>query len=178
VQTWQKWLLGGVLREYGVEEKLGYFVGDNASNNDTLVMALAEEQVFGNRYYDAGEHRLRCAGHVVNLVVKAFWFGDVDRTLLQDSIVVTGDTMASWRKMGHWGKAPNINIYVLASPQRQQEFKRLGAQTILHRDNATQWNTGYTMIRSMLRNRDAVEVFCLRHSNELEHDRLFCYRDI
>jgi hypothetical protein len=28
-----------VLREYGVQEKLGHFVGDNASKNDTLVMA-------------------------------------------------------------------------------------------------------------------------------------------
>ena len=157
----------GVLREYGVEEKLGYFVEDNASNDDTLVMALAEEQVFGDRLYNAGEQRLRCGGHVVNLVVKAFWFGDVDRTLLQDSIVVTSDTMASWRKMGPWGKAHNISIYVLASPQQRQEFNQLGAQTILHRDNATRWNTGYTMIQSMLRNRDAVEVFCLRHSKEL-----------
>jgi len=59
----------GVLREYGVEEKLGYFVGDNASNNDTLVMALAEDQVFRNGYYDAGNHRLRRAVHDVNLEV-------------------------------------------------------------------------------------------------------------
>jgi hypothetical protein len=26
-----------VLHEYGIEEKFGYFVRDNASNNDTLV---------------------------------------------------------------------------------------------------------------------------------------------
>jgi hypothetical protein len=83
-----------------VEEKLGYFVGNNASNNDTLVMTLAEEQVFGDRCYDAGEWHLCHAGHVVNLLVKAFWFGDVGRTLLQDSIVVTSDTMASRRTMG------------------------------------------------------------------------------
>jgi hypothetical protein len=62
----------GVLREYRVEEKLEYFAGDNARNNDTLIMALAEHQGFGDNYYDAGEHRLRCTGHVVDLLFKAF----------------------------------------------------------------------------------------------------------
>jgi len=42
-----------VLREYGIEEKLGYFVGDNASNNDTLVRHVAKAQVEGNRLYNA-----------------------------------------------------------------------------------------------------------------------------
>jgi hypothetical protein len=161
-----------LLREYGVEERLGYFMGDNASNNDTLVRALADEQVFGEHHYDAQEHRLRCVGHVINLVVKAFWFGEVDRMLLQDTVIVTRDAMAEWRKMGPWGKAHNITIYVLASPQRRQEFLRLGGGTILHRDNATRWNTGYSMIQSMIRNRDAVDIFCLRHSDLLEEDRL------
>ena len=161
-----------ILREYGVEEKLGYLMGDNATNNATLVRALAEEQVDGTYHYDAGEHRLRCVGHVINLAVKAFWFGDVDRSLLQDTVIVTHDTMAEWWKMGPWGKAHNITVYVLASPKRRQEFKRLGGNTILHRDNATRWNTGYTMIQSVIRNRDAVEVFCQCHSEYLDSDRL------
>jgi hypothetical protein len=72
--------------------------------------------------------------------------------------------MAEWLKMGSWGKAHNITIYVLASPQRRQEFTRLAGTTILHRDNATQWNTGYTIIQSIIRNWDAVEVFCQCHS--------------
>jgi len=61
-----------VLREYGIEEKLGYFVGDNANNNDTLVRHLAEAEVEGNRLYDASEYRLRCVGHVIYPSVKAF----------------------------------------------------------------------------------------------------------
>jgi len=60
------------LREYGIEEKLGYFVGDNASNNDTLVRHLAEAQVAANRLYNASEYRLRCVRHVICLSVKAF----------------------------------------------------------------------------------------------------------
>jgi hypothetical protein len=146
-------------------------MGDNATNNASLVRALAEEQVHGTFHYDAGEHRLRCICHVINLAVKAFWFGDVDRTLLQDTVIVTSDTMAEWRKMVPWGIAPNITIYVLASPQRHQEFKQLCGTTSLHRDNATGWNTGYTMIPTIIRNQNAVEVFCQCHSEYLDSDR-------
>ena len=160
-----------VLRQYGVAEHIGYCVADNASNNDTLVNALGEDLIFSTYLYDASQRRLRCVGHVVNLVVRAFWFGEVDRALLQDIILVTSDTIAQWRRMGPWGEARNIAIYSLASPQRHQELKRLGGITVFQRDNATRWNSGYTMINSMLRNRDAIDVFCTRHS-DLEDGRL------
>jgi hypothetical protein len=46
-----------VMQSYGtgVQEKLCYVVGDNASNNGTLVRALSDDQVFSNRsgLYDA-----------------------------------------------------------------------------------------------------------------------------
>jgi hypothetical protein len=161
-----------ILQEYRVEEKIGYIMGDNATHNVTLVRALAEEQVHRTYHCDAEEHRLRCVGHVINLAVKDFWFGDVDHALLQRTVIFTHDTMAEWRKMGPWGKAHNITVYVLGSPQWRQEFKQLGGTTILHRDNAAWWNTGYTMIQSIIRNRDAVEVVCPRHSEYLDSDRL------
>jgi hypothetical protein len=161
-----------ILQEYGVEEKCGYIMEDNVSNNASLVRALVEEQVHGTYLYAAGEHRLRCIGNVINLAVKAFWFGDVDRALLKDTVIFTLDTMAEWRKIGHWDKAHNITMYVLASPQRRQVFKQLGGITILHRDNATRWNTGYSMIQSINLNRDAAEVFCQRHSDYLDSDHL------
>jgi hypothetical protein len=91
---------------------------------------------------------------------------------LKDTVIGTRDTMVEWRKMGPWGKAHNITIYFLVSPQRRLEFKQLGGTTFLHRDNAKRWNTGYTMIRGIIRNRDAVEVFCQSHSDTLESDRL------
>jgi len=160
------------LQEYGSQVSLGYFMGDNASNNVTLVRALANEQVSGEHHYYVHEHHLRCVDHVINLVVKAFWFGEVDRMILQDTVIVTRDTIAEWRKFGPWGRANNITTYVLASPQRRQEFKKLGVDTMLHRDNATRRNTGYTILQSMIRNRDAVDVFCLRHTEQLEEDRL------
>jgi hypothetical protein len=59
-------------------ENLGYFVGDNASNNVTLVRHLAEAQVESNRLYNALEFRLQWVGHEITPSVKEFWSGDVD----------------------------------------------------------------------------------------------------
>jgi len=43
---------------------------------------------------------------------------------------------------------------------------------MLHRNNATRWNTGYSMLQSMIRNGDAVDVFGPRHPEQLDEDRL------
>ncbi|KAI1553008.1 hypothetical protein PtrEW7m1_012390, partial [Pyrenophora tritici-repentis] len=52
-----------ILRLFGVDNaRVGYFVLDNASNNDTAVESLAEE--FG---FIASERRLRCCCHILNL---------------------------------------------------------------------------------------------------------------
>ena len=64
-----------VLEDFGIRNKLGYMVMDNAGSNNQLIAAVAtalnEEGVF----YDAQQRRLRCNGHVLNLAVQAFLFG-------------------------------------------------------------------------------------------------------
>jgi hypothetical protein len=165
-------VVGELWQENGVRERLGYFIGDNASNNDTLVRALADEHVLGEHNYNAQEHHLRWVGHVINPVVKLFWFGEVDRMILQDTVNIPRDSIAEWRKMWLRGTAHNITTHILASPQRWQEFKTLGGDTILQRNIATHWNTAYSMIQSLIRNRDAVDVFGLHHGELLEDDRL------
>jgi hypothetical protein len=52
-----------VIEDFGIQSRLGYFVLDNASNNDTAMRSIAE-------YFklDAKQCRLRCAGHIINLV--------------------------------------------------------------------------------------------------------------
>ena len=68
--------------------------------------------------YDTEYRRLRCIGHVINLSVRSFWFGEeVDRHVLQDVIIVSEETLAEWRKIGPWGKAHNITTYIRSSVQ-------------------------------------------------------------
>ncbi len=60
-----------VLNDYGVsKDKLGWFVLDNASNNDTVLLELQKTIEF-----DPQKNRLRCAGHIINLTVYAFLYG-------------------------------------------------------------------------------------------------------
>ena len=60
---------------YGFRNKLGYFVMDNHSANDTLVEHIAESLRQDGVLYDPIQRRLRCNGHIINLVVKAFLSG-------------------------------------------------------------------------------------------------------
>ena len=66
-----------VIELFGIEDKLGAFQMDNATNNDTALSALAA-RIPG---INMKELRLRCFGHVVNLVVKALLYGSKLSTL-------------------------------------------------------------------------------------------------
>jgi hypothetical protein len=61
-----------VIKYYEFQDRLGYFVLDSISSNDTCV-----REVLKNLRPDLDEkqHRLRCFGHVINLAAKAFLFG-------------------------------------------------------------------------------------------------------
>ncbi|KAG9388993.1 hypothetical protein A1F94_001886 [Pyrenophora tritici-repentis] len=57
--------------EYSIgSDKLGYFVLDNAANNDTAVSSLAHAYDF-----NAAHRRLRCGPHTLNLIGQAIIFG-------------------------------------------------------------------------------------------------------
>lgn len=53
-----------------LEDRIGYFVTDNAENNDTCLEDLGTE--FG---FDKQHKRLRCCGHIINLVARSILFG-------------------------------------------------------------------------------------------------------
>ena len=67
-----------VLQDYGIVEKLGAIVGNNASTNNTLCAAteeylLKEEEI----EWDATHWQICCIGHIINLAVQAFLFQNV-----------------------------------------------------------------------------------------------------
>jgi hypothetical protein len=51
-------------------DRVGYFTLDNAASNDTCIKALATEHNFCPE-----ERRVRCAGHIFNLCVRAMLYG-------------------------------------------------------------------------------------------------------
>jgi len=55
-----------LLRTFSINESnIGFFVLDNATNNDTTLVELAKELGF-----DLKERRLRCIRHIINLITE------------------------------------------------------------------------------------------------------------
>jgi hypothetical protein len=62
--------ISAIVQTFGLKQKLGWFVCDNALNNDTCIEALSSEFEF-----DHFKRRIRCIGHVINLVARSLLFG-------------------------------------------------------------------------------------------------------
>jgi hypothetical protein len=66
-------IIRAVFDDYDISRKFHCFVGDNATSNDSGL--IASLNLHPN--VDIEPHqRLRCAGHIINLVVKAIIYGD------------------------------------------------------------------------------------------------------
>ena len=122
-----------VLHQYGIINKLGVFVADNADSNDTAIKALMKE--IDPYIKDVAPYRSRCLGHIINLAAKAFIFGNnsdafeavtelVDETTPMDSQVIR-DAQAAWLKKGAIGKLHNLVVFIRSSPQRRAAFMRV-----------------------------------------------------
>ena len=138
-----------VLDDFGIRNKLGYMVMDNALSNDRLIDAVAQSLHAEGVQYDAKQRRLRCNGHVINLAVQAFLIGRTvdDFEYPETSTDSPSDTQLNqWRRLGPLGKLHNINVWILASPQRIQSFKKYSMGLLPHRDNSTRWNSWYNML--------------------------------
>jgi hypothetical protein len=63
-------VLSSTLDFYDISPLMGFFMMDNARSNDVCILELAEQHPTIRR-----ENRLRCVGHMLNLIVKALLFG-------------------------------------------------------------------------------------------------------
>ena len=155
-------VLVDVLEKYNICEKLGYMMLDNATNNDTAVESLDSELIWRGiiPVISSEERRLRCFGHILNLVVKELLFGK-DETVLETS----KDEITAWRKLGPLGKLHNIVRTIRSSPQRRDRFHaiQITDQTLkdptfmLRQDNDKRWNSTYDMIQLALQLQEAID---------------------
>ena len=76
-----------IIRSFGIEDKVGYFTLDNAANNETAMREIAQEL-----HFDPVQRRVRCVGHILNLVVKSLLFGK-DADAFEDTFV-KGEALA------------------------------------------------------------------------------------
>ena len=166
-----------VVEDFEIQPNLGYFQSDNASSNDTCITAILSRiqpnLVSQPRFLEEKkQRRLRCLGHIVNLVAKAF-IAEADNTEWQEE-----------EKPGLIKRLHNIVHYVRRSPQRREafvkaaEFKQASRTAVdkftsfltttaddpvnlqLVADNDTRWNSVYLMIKRAVRLRESVDFYC------------------
>lgn len=135
---------------------------------------LAADFGFNHRH-----RRVRCVGHVINLVVKAIMIGTGDPVDIFEQEL---DTMAReereqlihWRRCGPVGKLHNIIVFICRSTQRIDLFEKLQRLAIdtgfqfteevykLVRDNDTRWNSLFSMIERAVKLRAAIDEFIVK----------------
>jgi hypothetical protein len=181
-----------ILKAWGIGKQVGVCVADNAGNNDTCLKALYRSLDPTITDRDIKARRMRCFGHVLNLVVQAFLFGQDATCFERDAYTLSlwsddEAELAHWRAKGPVGKLHNIVKFIRASPQRSEAFRQHAkeAQTSddyllseeptwdlgLKQDNSTRWNSTYLMIERAVRKRDDINSFILELDLESDGDK-------
>ena len=160
-------LLLPVIKSLKIEHKVGAFQMDNAANNDTTLEALAVDIPGLN----VKQQRLRCFGHIINLVVKALLNGSGNGKSLQQQLgeVSDEDAFNVWREQGAIGKLHNIVYYITRSDKRRRAFEAVqqkldhGAPVLqLVRDIGVRWNSSFDMIERALRLEHALRRYLMQ----------------
>ncbi|OWT42447.1 hypothetical protein VFPPC_18547 [Pochonia chlamydosporia 170] len=144
-----------VVEDWGFASKLGYFVMDNASNNDTMMKSLSLGRYDSLLLPSAAN----IYSHIINLAAKSFLFvTDNEKLDHEDSDLhnVTLKQIETWRRKGPL-KLHNFVVYIQRSVQRSQKFMAISHNRKLARDNDTRWSSWYTMLQAALSLKDAVD---------------------
>ncbi|SCO91193.1 uncharacterized protein FRV6_15321 [Fusarium oxysporum] len=160
-----------VVRDWGIDRKIGVSICDNAASNDVCLRNFYTNLDASITRADAEARRMRCFGHILNLVAQAFLYGD-DATSFELQSEAYGmlerveEDLEHWRAKGPVGKLHNIVKFIRASPQRTEAFKAHAreqeeadiyklaeestAELEVIQNNATRWNSTYMMIERAL----------------------------
>jgi hypothetical protein len=177
--------------------KHGCFQTDNHIANDTCIQSFLQHQHPDLLTSDIAtlqnDKRVRCAGHILNLVARALLNSDnadLIRSLDQGSLEqLTAEEeiklIEQWRQLGPLGKLHYTVHYVRHSPQRREAFSSIAqgrlspeeqqefgailvdpavAKLQLQADNATRWHSVFHMIDRALALRDPLDVFIARYA--------------
>jgi hypothetical protein len=147
---------------------LGYFILDNTLNNNTTLQELGKSMDL-----DPILKRLRCIGHIINLIAESYIFGQ-DASSWEDNFKKAGpgERRKLWRQRGELGKLHNLVVYVVASGKRTELFESLQIEANigpagkrvwkLVLDSGIRWNSIYLMIRRALELREALDLYALK----------------
>jgi hypothetical protein len=187
-----------IVHEWEIEGRVGCAISDNMTANDTCLYYMYQRLDPSMRPVDIKAHRMRCYGHMLNLVARAFLFGkDAESFELESGIngmrgLVEQD-LDHWRTKGPIGKLRNIVKFIRSSPQRSEQFKRVAreqdheeyrlyeestAELEVVMNNETRWNSTYMMIERALRKQTDIRAFLFAIQEEENEARRIPADDI
>ena len=147
-----------VLNDYNIVRQIGAIIGDNSGTNDVLCRTFSQHLRIEyplDPEWIAPQQRIRCLGHILNLVVQAFLFpnekdqkslASYDEEDQQENEVNKQERARTMRDLlGSLGKLHNIIVHIRSSPQRTKEFSDKAGRRI-PLDNRTRWNSWYQML--------------------------------
>jgi hypothetical protein len=179
-------ILRTVLEEYDIIDNLGVIIGDNATTNDTLCRTISvwfEEN--GKPEWNAQNQRIRCLGHIINLIVQAFLFAGTANSPSEEDLqsyeaegqkeVELTDSQKQTRRdkfrlLGAIGKLHNIVIHIRSSSGRTAEFVESAGRRI-PLDNCTRWNSWYSMLSVSSKLEKEIDFYC-KNQPDLQKDVL------
>lgn len=168
-----------IIQEWEIEGRVRSVISDNLAANDTCLYYMYKQLDPSMRLVDIKARRMRCYGHILNLVARAFLFSkDAESFELESDInCIRGlaeQDVDHWRAKGPIGKLHNMIKFIRSSPQRSEHFKRIAqeqdheeyrlceestAELEVILNNETRWNSIYMMIERALRKRTDIRAF-------------------
>ncbi len=154
-----------LLKDYGIDhDKLGWFVLDNATNNDTAMEELSKSIPF-----DPRKKILRFTGHMINLAAHSFLYGQdsskLEIKLRQDQSDVS--LLELWRQKGPMGKLHNLVFHITRSTRMTAIFAKCQEDHLpladhdriysLVRDRGVRLNSTYMMIECAIKLWDSID---------------------
>jgi hypothetical protein len=151
-------------------------VGDNASNNDSELIKGLNLHPSINLTFN---NRIRCAGHIINLIVKATIYGHNVSTF-EASLAKAApmEQFELYKEFGVVGKLHNFvnavcgshkcrELFLSVQKQAQLEDSLFNYTTLnLVQDGGVRWHSVYLMILRCLEHKDAIRLFMRRSRDE------------
>jgi hypothetical protein len=167
-------IIHAVLDEYEISQKFHCFVGNNAtSNNGKLIESL---NLHPNIHVTAN-NCIRCAGHIINLVVRAtIYRKGVSAQKEQLAEAAPQEQFQLWRKLGVVGWLHNFVNAVCASHKHRKLFSLVqldvnnellySFNTLeLCQDGSVCWNSVYLLTLYCLEPKEHINRFIRQHSS-------------
>jgi hypothetical protein len=109
-----------VIDDYNLRDKVGFFVLDNVSSNDTAVAVLGETLQFNPKV-----RRLHCVGYILNLVAQQLLFGSDFEKFESEVACVANlrEEVKAWQAQGPIGIVAMIVQWINKSPGCVKRFE-------------------------------------------------------